>query len=221
MDQSHSTEVSSKTCRTCGETKTLDQFHKQFRHGKWRIRVHCRTCVSAARRAKHAPFRKRWPHEPANEKRCTKCGIVKSLEFFYPQRHGLFGCTACCRACSYTREAELERRKDPEYLKERSLCYKRYKLQKLFGKHLSDEELLILQRDSLCSICGEKETAKHFNVKTKTLEPCSLSIDHDHKTGKIRGLLCRHCNHGIGNFMDDPALLMKAALYLEEHATTN
>lgn len=41
------------------------------------------------------------------------------------------------------------------------------------------------------------------------------SVDHDHKTNKVRGVLCRLCNTGIGHFRDSPAFLRTAALYLE------
>ena len=50
-----------------------------------------------------------------------------------------------------------------------------------------------------CVICGANE---------------KLVIDHDHNTGKIRGLLCGHCNRGLGHFRDDPTLLEFAAQYL-------
>jgi hypothetical protein len=42
----------------------------------------------------------------------------------------------------------------------------------------------------------------------------SLDIDHDHKTGRTRGLVCRDCNHGLGKFREDPMLLAAAAGYV-------
>jgi hypothetical protein len=55
------------------------------------------------------------------------------------------------------------------------------------------------RQDDFCIICGE---------------PASV-VDHDHKTGHIRGRLCHGCNKGLGNFKDDPVLLELAALYLQ------
>jgi Recombination endonuclease VII len=50
-----------------------------------------------------------------------------------------------------------------------------------------------------CAICGSEE---------------NLHIDHDHNTGKIRALLCRSCNIGLGHFKDEPSLLVRGVDYL-------
>lgn len=70
--------------------------------------------------------------------------------------------------------------------------------------NLSEEKyikLLELQ-DNKCKICNEELTKPN--------------VDHCHKTGKVRGILCRGCNHGLGNFKDNTELLMKAKEYLDE-----
>lgn len=55
----------------------------------------------------------------------------------------------------------------------------------------------------LCSICQKPEC----NIK--------LAVDHDHETGKVRGLLCKRCNMAIGLLDDDPHVVTRAALYLK------
>ena len=66
---------------------------------------------------------------------------------------------------------------------------------------------LVLEQNNRCKLCGTDipgDKRKHFTV------------DHDHQTGKVRGLLCSKCNQGLGCFKDQKDLLVKAILYLDE-----
>lgn len=74
---------------------------------------------------------------------------------------------------------------------------------------LSHAEFLAMQESQgdRCPIC---KTA--FNPSIRSFRPC---VDHDHATGQVRGILCRLCNTGMGQFQDDPGLLRIAARYLE------
>ena len=69
-----------------------------------------------------------------------------------------------------------------------------------FRSVISDEALAnIKETTKECVICGNEG---------------KLVVDHDHKTGQVRGMLCNHCNRGLGHFRDDPTLLEFAAQYL-------
>lgn len=93
-----------------------------------------------------------------------------------------------------------------EYRNSDKYKFKKFK-EKLRRKNLSVEYLdyikLIEKQKNLCAICLLPE-------KTK-----SLAIDHDHKTMKVRGLLCQKCNRGIGLFSDNQTLLKRAIEYLQ------
>lgn len=71
-----------------------------------------------------------------------------------------------------------------------------------YGITLEQYEKMEKKQKGLCAICGGKELGK------------KLAVDHCHTTSKVRGLLCYHCNNGLGKFKDDKQLLQKAINYL-------
>ena len=68
---------------------------------------------------------------------------------------------------------------------------------------------LLKQQNERCAICNQYETRKTKSGKIKL-----LSVDHNHRTGKIRGLLCDDCNLALGKFKDNSTILLNACLYL-------
>jgi hypothetical protein len=87
--------------------------------------------------------------------------------------------------------------------KVRELAWKRY------GIKFTIEEYntLLDEQNHCCAICR-----RHVSELTK-----ALSLDHNHETGKTRGLLCHRCNLGIGKFEDDPEILQAATDYLKSY----
>jgi hypothetical protein len=71
-------------------------------------------------------------------------------------------------------------------------------------------EMLVAQ-EGVCAICRQPET----QVDKRSGVPRQLAVDHCHTTGRVRGLLCTHCNHAIGKFKDSVELLQRAIDYLK------
>lgn len=101
------------------------------------------------------------------------------------------------------------RKNNPEY-------YKNKDLKKSFGITLDDYNLMLVKQNNVCAICNKPETM--FDSKQKVIR--KLSVDHCHSTGKIRGLLCSHCNHALGKFQDNIDYLQKAIDYLKGYSLT-
>lgn len=84
-------------------------------------------------------------------------------------------------------------------------------LRKLFGIDFGVYQKMLVEQKGVCAICEKAET-KIENEKVR-----ALSVDHNHTTGAVRGLLCANCNLAIGYACDDVSVLRKAIAYLEKH----
>ncbi len=78
-----------------------------------------------------------------------------------------------------------------------------YHLQRRYGISATQVDELVTEQGGLCAICRTGK-AEH--------------VDHEHLTGRVRGMLCFNCNGGLGQFKDNPDVLKRAVAYLEEHA---
>lgn len=85
---------------------------------------------------------------------------------------------------------------------------------KKFGLTVEQYEEMFILQNGVCAICGKPEVKKQATTKGGAKKTSRLCVDHDHKSGKVRGLLCYRCNTGIGKLNDDPELLRKASRYL-------
>lgn len=86
---------------------------------------------------------------------------------------------------------------------------RRVKLYSKYGLTISQFDSLNAFQESLCAICGEPQSKAGK----------SLAVDHCHKTGRIRGLLCDRCNLVLGNVGDSTTLLTRMIEYLEVSPT--
>lgn len=84
-------------------------------------------------------------------------------------------------------------------------------LKRDYGITLERYEAMLAAQDGRCAICRVRFDSLTYKGVA--------SVDHCHDTGRVRELLCRNCNNGLGQFLDDPNLLRAAVDYLERHVS--
>jgi hypothetical protein len=206
-----------KCCSICSESKALDAF--VFHSSKKDLlSSECRKCrLKLAKKRMGSNQALFEDSDRTATKACKVCGVDKQLLEF--NRHlgnkdlHRSECIECQGAASRSR---WEKNKGSNNTKRR-LWYKDnqevvygWGIKKKFGITYEDYLEMLQKQDGRCSICGidtPGDKHKHF------------AVDHDHKTGKVRSLLCSRCNCGIGHLNDDPVLIRKAAEYIEQHST--
>ena len=77
-----------------------------------------------------------------------------------------------------------------------------------YGLTVEQFDALLAAQNGVCAICGRPQTHKLWE---------ELCVDHDHTTGKVRALLCHHCNVMVGYAERDPKVLLMTYEYLREH----
>lgn len=105
-----------------------------------------------------------------------------------------------------SKAARQRRRQIPGYQRNEMLKEK-------YGISLQDFEKMATAQDGVCAICSRDPSEFEGD---KNLSHKVLHVDHDHVTGRIRGLLCFFCNTAIGMLRDDAAVAIRAADYLKE-----
>ena len=147
-------------------------------------------------------------------RRCPKCNEVKSFTDFRTVKWG--ECKACTSAVErdrYNNDPKRKeglirankrwREKNPDQF---NASVRNAKLIRQFGITAEQYDEMLASQSGGCAICRKTCSSGR-----------RLAVDHDHATGKVRGLLCAKCNQGLGQFRDDPELLRVAMAYLETH----
>jgi hypothetical protein len=178
---------------------------------------------------------------PASEviprKRCSHCKQVYSVALFGKNASGKDGLHNMCKQCAkeYSREMrELLKAVPPKTCSECNetkpasdfyapnalyckQCRRKWNtkgkmsarnasLKQRFNITQEDYESMLFSQGGVCAICGEPPK-----------EGSHLHVDHCHKTGVVRALLCRGCNVAIGSMRENPDIMRRAALYVEKH----
>lgn len=138
-------------------------------------------------------------YEGIKLKKCSKCKQTYPAvpEFFYKHINRKDGFDPWCKECK------------KEYDK------KRHKI-KNFNISLKQYKKMLKEQNNRCLICGRDFEDIYRNPKQNHVY-YTPRIDHDHKTGNVRGILCHHCNTALGSFEENPLILVRAIKYLKEN----
>ena len=133
-------------------------------------------------------------------KYCSRCCLIRSQEDFAKHSGSPDGLQWWCKPCWYG-----YRRENSAKVAEINNASRR---KVRYGVDRADVAEMIESQGGVCDICKNPPPGTGRD---------GWMVDHDHETGKVRGMLCAMCNKGLGNFKDDSTSLLNAALYLAKH----
>lgn len=123
--------------------------------------------------------------------KCSDCAVDKPVEEFPRNRNSRTGRGSYCKPCHNARTRANIRRLHGDT--------RHYHYRQRYGIGRDEVQALKESQGGLCAVCCQREATQ---------------VDHDHRTGKVRGILCLNCNAGIGALGDDPRLIYQAIDYL-------
>jgi hypothetical protein len=136
-------------------------------------------------------------------RKCRECSLVayteSDLALFRKRKTHKYGREQLCKKCDSKASAE--------YAEKNKQQRQNYYYTKNYGISLEEVNILLEEQNYRCAICG---TDGEENLR-------GLHIDHSHKTGNVRGILCHKCNTALGLFQDDVDVMFKAIKYLGEN----
>lgn len=183
-----------KICANCHTSKPAIDFQK---HSKL-----CLKCIFSAQKRLREGIK-------GNCRQCTTCDNWKQVDQYHKNGSRLRReCKACAtkRKTSYYWAKPEERRAASRraYRQNRSASRRSY-VRRTFGITLEEYWTYFEKANFTCQVCSAKPEKQ-----------ADLHLDHCHSTGTIRGVLCRSCNHALGNVKDNPTTLFRLHAYLKK-----
>jgi len=178
-------------CHSCHEKLPSSAYYVDRRSG--RLRTVCKACCADKKGLRRVPTTRRLPPIVDAPRRCPDYQQHKPLAEFPRNRSTTDGVGGYCKPCHNTRTRAT-----------RSRLYgggRHCHLQRRYGISAARVDELIAEQGGVCAICltGKPE-----------------HVDHDHRTGEVRGILCFNCNGGLGQMRDRVDVLLAAVDYLGE-----
>jgi hypothetical protein len=188
------TTATHRRCTTCQQWKEYSEYHKDKNRIPQIIHI-CKVCESERR----------------NKKRQAKYAkIEKKYGKMIPASRGTLTEThKRCPKCLEWKSYDQFQRNKANLMNLANLCAScqyAYDIQRRYGMGWEEYTTLLTTQGGGCAICGATKGSEKSD---------RLFVDHDHKTGEIRGLLCSQCNSMLGYSRDDVANLRRGIQYLE------
>lgn len=175
-------------CRKCAGPARMRDCSRCSRRGCWHKGDVCAQCARLDK----------------GDKYCRICQTVRPLSGF-SKACGGDGYTSRCKTCtSADRKADAGIKSRRPRHNRKSALWRRYRMT------IEEWEVLFHKQGGLCAVCGVEEQAWKDDSSCRR-----LCVDHCHKSGRIRGLVCGPCNRSLGMMEDCPERFRKAATYLE------
>lgn len=201
--------MATRTCSGCGEERDCESDFYAGSGRKDGKRSPCKKCTDERNAARIKSTG--WKPPTNRDFTCVRCGS----EFHRPTNAGSKKlCDSCGKVGRICGRCKQFKTNDRFYQFRTKTKGSRYCLdgcsranirEQLYGLPGGTIEDVLERFGNRCGICGATESSGRKK---------ELHVDHSHETGQIRGLLCNHCNFGIGHFKDDVLLLQAAIKYL-------
>ena len=134
----------------------------------------------------------------STHKVCAKCGEKKERSEYHKDSARVDGITSYCKECKL-KTNKVWRDNNPEELLQ---SQRRTRRKRVYGVSPEEYDRMLLEQNNQCAIC-------FIPIGYES------AVDHDHLTEKVRGLLCKSCNLGLGFFKDNIIFLSNAISYLK------
>jgi hypothetical protein len=230
----------SKICRQCKISKDLFEFYKSTRNRDG-YENSCKTCKNKEITNRQKNY-KNLHKEKIISKKCPKCKIEKDINQFNKNNFTKSGYDCWCRGCRVQASRKNSQRiallikdtsitfkicpkckqeMDISYFKKNNYhldgydswcnpCINERICKEKYGITLKQKKEMIINQNYKCLSCG---------LDLRLLCPKGVCIDHDHVTGKIRGILCSGCNRSLGLMKENPDKIYKLYLYALNHCS--
>lgn len=199
-------EITELKCCQCKQTKVLSEFSRN-RNKKRGYSYRCSKCSSINLYEKNHIRASEWIISHS-EHTCPKCKITKPISEFHRNERKFRGIDNTCKLCGapgrkVAREKFWKKNGGRDGYKSTTWDFKKT----LYGITKEQFYQKLSEQQGACSICRITPIGDVWKV---------YHVDHNHLTGQVRGLLCGHCNRGLGQFKDSITAIKNASQYLEK-----